>query len=233
MRKELVTHALPGLESIAMMYALISTLLAALLFVNPAFGTMVNIQNNYAPEIHIDWDVNRDSGFDPPGHLVIPYGETASQELVTGWAGAFYIGLVPNMVEDGEWRTHDSKVEFSIKTVDEWDHFDMDIEHGMSAPAIIFAGEKSAGCGLDKLATCPPPWTMYDDNNWPVQCRSDLSPEADAYFRQGCEDMYIHHDDHRNKAAAPATIDVKIGVSAEPTVGRRSDTRGQMSRDRS
>ena len=163
--------------------------------------------------------------------MVIPYGEMRSQELETGWAGAFYIGLLPNEPELGDRRTHDSKVEFGIKVYNEWDHFDLDVEHGMSAPVIIYGGEKSVGCGLDKLATCPEEWVVRDDYNNPVQCRGDLSPEGLQYLRDGCVDMYTQKDGNENKAAAPLTMEAVIGVNSEPTVGRQSKDRRSKRQD--
>lgn len=175
-------------------------------------ATNLNICNHYAPTVYIDWDAN--PGMRVPGHVEIGINQCHIEAVEPGWSGAFFAGLVPNDKSNHDWRSHDTKVEFTMRGFVDYDYLDVDLEHGQSVPVIAQSSGFFAGCGVDKLQSCPPHLLMWDEG-WPVQCRNDQSPEAIQHFRQGCPNVYVLYNDDRNTKTAfgrPDVIDVDIRV---------------------
>ena len=78
----------------------------------------------------------------------------------------------------------------------------------------VTVGDEEVGCPVDKLQDCPAEWQMSRSAEGPVvQCRNNKTPEALAYFREGCLDQYVEWNDRATEVATvPQEMLVRVGT---------------------
>ncbi|KAK4544615.1 hypothetical protein LTR36_004187 [Oleoguttula mirabilis] len=202
-----------------MAFSLFRAVPAILFFASLASCTRtLRICNYYAPLVFLSWDIKLNA-YLPPDRALAQNGCLMETFLPT-WSGALYAGLAPNGRDalDPEWRIYDTKVEFTFDGYDGLDYFDVDLEHGVSVPVMIYAGDAAGGCGVDKLPDCPAALQRVNKDGRIVQCRR-LAAEVPEYFRKGCPDMYVTANDGAQGTKVGTSqleyIDVVIGVKMD------------------
>ena len=122
------------------------------LLVLVATASNVHICNDFAEVIYLSWDAH--PGMYVPKDTVLYNTQCTSEDFAPGWGGAVYIGLVPNTNDAsvGDWRTHDTKVEFCVGGFKGFDWFVSysGRKHHLTTPSVV-AGE-SPPSSLTSLA---------------------------------------------------------------------------------
>ena len=82
-------------------------------------------------------------------------------------------------------------------------------------PVMVTVGDKQAGCPVDKLRSCPAEWQRSRFGNGPVvQCRNNKTPQALAFFREGCPNHYVDWNDVQTKVSTvPRQMEVRVGTA--------------------
>ncbi|KAK4544614.1 hypothetical protein LTR36_004186 [Oleoguttula mirabilis] len=198
--------------------SLATTALLLALLASTVSSTVIHICNHYVDEVHLSWDVSAPE-MRQPVHTVLLYDQCVDEQMLPGWSGAFFAGLVNNSHAVGGWRNFDTKVEFSINPADGVDWFDVSHIAGFSLPMIVSGGDVVAGCAVDKLINCPVGWQARPSPDGPVvQCRNDGSQAAYDFFVFKCPNTYVRfNDDAQGTKAAtgsPNYLDVSIGLGS-------------------
>ncbi|KAK5138575.1 hypothetical protein LTR08_000163 [Meristemomyces frigidus] len=184
------------------------------LLVSVVSATTVRVCNEFADEIHLSWDVNVPSMYKPQDKTLYNT-QCTNEDLAANWGGAIFVGLVPNGLDVGDWRNHDTKVELTVGGYENFDFFDVDQEKGASVPVVISVGDMHGGCPVDKLPSCPVEWQMRHVASGPVvQCRNDQTAQAQAFFEGDCPNTYVRFDDIQTKVATvPQQMSVRVGTA--------------------